>query len=693
MSFVSNFRGVSASRYLCFVSAIFTVISLFLASLGATVAHAAGLETTSVGDNLTATWDSIAKTLTVSGHGELDRAKWMSKTPATHNEPNSRFCGTVKDANGNAKPAEPQPVEIKFIPDPGTTIDFPQDSSFLFSHCDKAEIDLPATGINTGKVTTMSHMFHKAKVANPNTSNWNTENVTNMNGMFGATQAANPDTSKWNTSKVTSMNGMFHRAKAANPNTSNWNTENVTDMSAMFYKASVANPDTSNWNTSQVTDMSGMFGTTDAANPDTSKWNTSKVNNMRGMFQDAKVANPNTSNWNTSKVTNMSRMFKGAITASPNTSNWNTEKVTNMSGMFQDAKIAKPDVSNWDTSQVTDMSDMFNGAIVATPNTSNWNTSKVTNMSRMFDEAQMANPDVSKWDTSQVTDMSDMFAFALAANPDVSRWNTSKVTIMENMFMLTSSAEYLDISGWDISQVDMEANLSVFTTEGHTSVQIKGATLKRNISSWFKFIAGPYHIRNVDDGTVLNATPGDGQTVSAMLDSVKDKIVDDATYLIRPNEVVKVTAKSTQVQQGDQLPALDYQVDIEQNRDLLTGTLAADYTVNTPVGQIPITQGTLKIKDTVAGGYSLDFTAGTLTVTARPALPGDKPGKQPGEKPSDKPSSQPNEKPSSHPSNKTNPAKATHLPQTGVIAVQITGLAGLLALAGAAICYSRRRAR
>ena len=56
----------------------------------------------------------------------------MSKTPATYNEPNSRFCGTVKDANGNAKPAEPQPVEIKFIPDSGTTIDFPQDSSFLF---------------------------------------------------------------------------------------------------------------------------------------------------------------------------------------------------------------------------------------------------------------------------------------------------------------------------------------------------------------------------------------------------------------------------------------------------------------------------------------------------------------------------------------------------------------------------------
>ena len=235
MRHTSNYRETTTSRHLFIAGTIFAAASLFLTPLGVAVAYAADTETTSVGDNLTASWDPTAKILTVSGHGQLDRAKWMSETPATHNEPNSRFCGTVKDANGNAKPAEPQPVEIKFIPNPGTTIDFPQDSSFLFSHCDKASIDFPDTGINTGKVTTMSYMFYKATLANPNTSNWDTSKVTSMSGMFGATKAANPDTSKWNTSKVTTMNGMFHTAAVANPNTSNWNTENVTDMSAMFY--------------------------------------------------------------------------------------------------------------------------------------------------------------------------------------------------------------------------------------------------------------------------------------------------------------------------------------------------------------------------------------------------------------------------------------------------------------------------
>ncbi|WP_160115401.1 BspA family leucine-rich repeat surface protein [Varibaculum vaginae] len=742
MRYTSNYREATTSRLLFIMGTIFAVASLFLTSLGVAVAYAADTETTSVGDNLTASWDPRAKILTVSGHGQLDRAKWMSKTPATHNEPNSRFCGTVKDANGNAKPAEPQPVEIKFIPDPGTTIDFPQDSSFLFSHCDKASINLPDTGINTGKVTTMSHMFYKATLANPNTSNWDTSQVTSMSGMFGATKAANPDTSKWDTSMLTTTNGMFHTAAAANPNTSNWNTENVTDMSAMFYKAPAANPDTAKWNTSQVTNMSVMFGATEAANPDTAKWNTSKVTRMNGMFQGAKVANPNTSNWNTSQVTNMSRMFKGAITANPNTSKWKTEQVTNLSGMFQNAKSANPDVSNWDTSQVTDLSDMFNGATAATP-------------------------DVAKWDTSQVTKMESVFAAATAAKPDVSKWKTNQVTNMHNMFAGASSIENLDVSGWDISQVEVETIADVFSTEGRTSVRIKGAALKRNISSWFKFIAGPYHIRNVDDGTVLNATPGDGQTVSAMLDLVKDKIVDDATYLIRPNEIVKVTATPAQVWQGEPLPVLDYRVDTTHSKDLLTGTLSADYGADTPVGQVAITQGTLKLKDAVAGAYSLEFTAGILNVKARPEQPAAKvdtskwidnhnqgakncadhkisqsrtitttphkwdsnkhewildtanakektesqsrnmtdqeiricadnqSGNQPSIKPTDTSGKRPAEQPAAKIASgkKTEPAqvgKAAGLPQTGTLFGQIAILACLLGIAGMAVCSLRR---
>ena len=153
-------------------------------------------------------------------------------------------------------------MEIKFISDSGTTVDFPQDSSFLFSNCDKAKIDLPDAGINTSKVTTMSHMFYKAMLVNPNTSNWNTENVTNLSGMFQI-------------------------AKAANPDVSAWKTKQLTDLSDMFNGATVATPDVAKWDTSQVTNMEGVFTAASAAKPDVSKWKTNKVTNMHNMFAGA----------------------------------------------------------------------------------------------------------------------------------------------------------------------------------------------------------------------------------------------------------------------------------------------------------------------------------------------------------------------------------------------------------------------
>ena len=87
MRYTSNFRETTISRLLFIAVTISAAANLFLTSLGVAVAYAADTETTSVGDNLTASWDPTAKILTVSGHGQLDRAKWMSETPATTMSP------------------------------------------------------------------------------------------------------------------------------------------------------------------------------------------------------------------------------------------------------------------------------------------------------------------------------------------------------------------------------------------------------------------------------------------------------------------------------------------------------------------------------------------------------------------------------------------------------------------------------
>ena len=49
----------------------------------------------------------------------------------------------------------------------------------------------------------MSHMFYKAKNANPDVSKWNTSNVTDISGIFNSSGVVEQDLSNWDISKIT----------------------------------------------------------------------------------------------------------------------------------------------------------------------------------------------------------------------------------------------------------------------------------------------------------------------------------------------------------------------------------------------------------------------------------------------------------------------------------------------------------
>ncbi|MDE1566536.1 BspA family leucine-rich repeat surface protein [Actinotignum sanguinis] len=206
-----------------------------------------------VGEHLTATWDVLSETLTVSGYGELNREQWLTvKKPHCEN---------------NTAPAK----RIIFSPDADKTISFPQHSSSLFALCAAADIQLPENGIDTSKATTMMAMFNGAAKANPNVTNWDTRNVTDMNSMFLHATSADPDVSRWNTGRVTDMHSMFRDATSANPAVTTWDTSNVTNMSDMFYQATHANPDVTAWKTGNVTTMANMFWSAESATPNVTK--------------------------------------------------------------------------------------------------------------------------------------------------------------------------------------------------------------------------------------------------------------------------------------------------------------------------------------------------------------------------------------------------------------------------------------
>ena len=395
-------------------------------------------ETFSVGDSLTATWDPADKTLTVAGHGTLDRDKWGRAWPVAY-EPN--FCGSWPN-----DPKFKETKRIKFVPDAGQTIDFPQDSSSLFKNCNSTEIEFPREGINTSNVTNMETIF----------SNLHQDTL----------------------------------------EVSNWDVRNVTNMGSMFWGSSIKHVDMSKWNTGNVTDMSNMF-----------------------------------------------IYFNSDLCADLDISKWNTGKVKTMASMFESACINTIDVSKWNTATVENMTNMFNGAEVK---------------------------------------------------------------------------KDLDISGWVLKNDDYS---SIFNTYNQTILKLKGNILKSILGDIHFKSDTYYHIRDLTTGELLNKAPFLGNQVSDMPSSVKDAIRDDHKYMIQMNESVTVTAKPAQVWEGEALPALKYEVEPAKFKSLVQGEVTAAYTAGTAAGDVPITVGTVKIKDSEAGAYNLTFKGAMLTVLARPAQP------------------------------------------------------------------------
>ena len=139
---------------------------------------------------------------------------------------------------------------------------------------------------------------------------------------------------------------------------------------------------------------------------------------------------------------------------------------------FQFRVCSEIDLSKLDVSKVTDMTKMFQlfgdyetGNVKITGH-ENWDTSKVTNMSWSFrnigqDALSVDLGDFSYWNTSNVTNMEYMFAYTAEDSSSVKisgleNWDTSKVTDMSHMFICFGlhSSYYLDLSGWDVSNVD-----------------------------------------------------------------------------------------------------------------------------------------------------------------------------------------------------------------------------------------------
>ena len=209
-------------------------------------------------------------------------------------------------------------------------------------------------------------LFSISSLQSVNLSKADTSNVTNMYAMFVYCSSLQTlDLSGFDTSNVTNMSAMFHKCTSLQTlDVSGFDTSNVTDMSMLFYECkSLQTLDVSGFDTTNVTSMLWMFfGCSSLQTLDVSGFDTTNVTTMKGMFQRcSSLQTLDLSGFDTSNVTDMSLMFSGSSGLETlELSGFDTSNVTNMSSMFEDcASLLTLDLRGFNTSNVTNMYRIF----------------------------------------------------------------------------------------------------------------------------------------------------------------------------------------------------------------------------------------------------------------------------------------------------------------------------------------------
>ena len=267
------------------------------------------------------------------------------------------------------------------------------------------------------------------------------QSVNDITYIFKGVSALSPsfDASQLNKFNVTSMEGAFEKCTTL-PDLSKLDTKNIENMSRLFANCSNIEtlPDISNFNTKNVTDFSEMFYNCKSLKslPDISKWNTNKIENAKSMFQ------------NCNNLENIPNFF-------------NFKEVRNIvvDNMFLNCKLLKslPDLSKINIKSTKSLKSFFNPLLTIIPDISKWDTSTVTDMSCLFKGCSLLKtlPDISNWNVNEVIDMSEMFAdcSSLVELPDLTKWKTPKLKKMQKMFINCSQLKTIDISNFDINNV------------------------------------------------------------------------------------------------------------------------------------------------------------------------------------------------------------------------------------------------
>lgn len=192
---------------------------------------------------------------------------------------------------------------------------------------------------------------------------------------------------------------------------------------------------------------------------------------------------------------------------------FDTSKTTDMSYMFfRCFSLKQLDLSEFDTSNVEDMSHMFcNCEALSTVNLSSFNTSKVTYMRDMFSNCHnLTEINLTNFKLTEGIRMLDMFKNCVRLKEIQMDWNVAGIDSLQCIFKCCHSLQSLDLSKWDLSQVEAESGDEHFLSGAVSLSQIKTPV---NLS---KEVSLPDGIWKDEDGNRYTVLP-QNRTTSILL--------------------------------------------------------------------------------------------------------------------------------------------------------------------------------
>lgn len=299
--------------------------------------------------------------------------------------------------------------------------------------------------------------------------NWDMSNVTYMQSTFyNCSKLTNLDLSNWRLNSLIELSKTFYGCTSLTSigNIKRWNARKVENIIAPFGDTKIEYLDVEDWDMSSVIKLS-IFEDMECltSTGDITKWDVSNVEWMEGFAAYClELEEIDVTGWNVRKLKNFECAFARCVKLKKiiGLETWKPESLETMREAFAfNHSLESVNLTNWgnytnniETFQFT-FQECYN---LKSVDVSGLVTNKTEDLWGVFVDCYQLEYiyGLDTWDTSCVTDFTLLFSNCLHLKDlsGIRNWNTSRATCTDSTFMNCISDGYIDISKWDMSNVE-----------------------------------------------------------------------------------------------------------------------------------------------------------------------------------------------------------------------------------------------